>query len=33
MANEVRIWLRVMTMADLTNVGDTCIPYGRLDGS
>ena len=24
MANEVRIWLRVITVADLVNVGGTC---------
>ena len=32
-ANEARIWLWVITIADLANVGGTCIPYGRLDGS
>ena len=32
-ANEVRIWLRVITIADRVNVGGTCIPRDRLDGS
>ena len=32
-ANELHIWLQVITVADLANVGGTCIPYGRLDGS
>ena len=32
-ANEVRIWLRAITIADLANVGGTCIPYDRLDES
>ena len=31
--NEVRIWLRVITVADLANVGGTCIPHDRLGGS
>ena len=32
-ANEVRIWLRVITVADLANVGGTCIPHDRLGES
>ena len=32
-ANEVCIWLRVITAADLANVGGTCISYDRLEGS
>ena len=33
MADKVRIWLRVITVANLANMGGTCIPYNRLDKS